>query len=120
MSESLEVICEVSVVGVGGVRFSSPCPVRGGLAPFYTSFHAPSAYDLFLALEPLVAIVCCVAVRLVTGGLAADTEPEWMIVGGCWEGATTISVVLVVLGDDGVGGVGRCFHFLSVARVPKA
>jgi len=67
-----------------------------------------------------VAIGCCIAVRLVTGGLAADTEPERMNVGGCWEGATTISVVLVVLGDDGVRGVGRCFHFLSVACVSKA
>ena len=84
--------------------------------PAIPPFHAPSAYDFFLAMAPLVVIDRCVA------GLAADTGPEKVNGdgGGCWAGATTISVVLVVLGDGGVGGVGRCFHFLSVARVPKA
>jgi hypothetical protein len=82
--------------------------------PAIPPFHAPSAYDFFLAMAPLVVIDRRVA------GLAADTGPEKVNGDGCWAGATTISVVLVVLGDGGVGGVGRCFHFLSVARVPKA
>jgi hypothetical protein len=82
--------------------------------PAIPPFHVPSAYDFFLALAPLVVIDRCIA------GLAADTGPEKVNGDGCLAGATTISVVLVVLGDGGVGGVGRCFHFLSVARVPKA
>ena len=81
--------------------------------------HAPSAYVLFVALLP--AFDFCAADRLVTGLLAAG-----VLVGGSNEkagggcGVSTVFSGLLDVGEGGEGGVGRCFHFLSVARVPKA
>ena len=81
--------------------------------------HVPSTYILFLALLP--AFDFCTADHLVTGLLAAGALARGVNkkAGGSCGGSTILSRLLGV-GEGGEGVVVRCFHFLSVACVPKA